>query len=62
MDNAIRTFMTFLELERHASHETVRNYSSDLRQFQAFMTAEYLDTHTLDPTTVQTKSIQTYLH
>ena len=38
MDDAIRAFMTFLELERHASHETVRNYGSDLRQFQAFMT------------------------
>ena len=40
MDDAIRAFMTFLELERHASHETVRNYASDLRQFQTFMTAE----------------------
>ena len=38
MDDAIRAFMTFLDLERHASHETVRNYVSDLRQFQAFMT------------------------
>jgi integrase/recombinase XerC len=62
MDDAIRAFMTFLDLERHASHETVRNYASDLRQFQAFMTAEYLDAHALDPATVNTESIRAYLH
>ena len=62
MDDAIRAFMTFLDLERHASHETVRSYASDLRQFQAFMTAEYPDAHALDPATVQTESIRAYLH
>ncbi|TKB91856.1 MAG: tyrosine recombinase XerC [Nitrospira sp.] len=54
--------MTFLELERHASHETVRNYGSDLRQFQAFMHAEHPGTPILDPATVQTESIRGYLH
>ena len=62
MDDAIRSFMTFLELERHASHETVRNYASDLRQFQTFMTTEYPDVRALDPATVQTESIRAYLH
>jgi integrase/recombinase XerC len=62
MDDAIRAFMTFLDLERHASHETVRNYVSDLRQFQTFMTTESSDAHTLDPATVQTESIRAYLH
>jgi integrase/recombinase XerC len=62
MDEAIRAFMTFLELERHASHETVRNYGSDLRQFQAFMQVEYPGTPLLDPATVQTESIRGYLH
>src|SRR5437899_978402 len=62
MDNSIRAFMTVLELERHASHETVRNYVSDLRQFQAFMRAEHTDVPTLDPATVQTESIRAYLH
>ena len=62
MDDAIRAFTTFLELERHASHETVRNYASDLRQFQTFMMTEYPDAHALDPATVQTESIRTYLH
>ena len=62
MDDAIRAFMTFLDLERHASHETVRNYGSDLRQFQTFMRTEAPDAHVLDPVTVQTESIRAYLH
>ncbi|HMF84803.1 MAG TPA: site-specific integrase, partial [Nitrospiraceae bacterium] len=62
MDDAIRAFMTFLELERHASHETVRSYTSDLRQFHTFMTTEYPAAHALDPATVQTESIRAYLH
>ena len=62
MDDAIRAFMTFLDLERHASHETMRNYASDLRQFQAFMKAEHLAVPLLDPATVQTESIRAYLH
>jgi len=62
MDDAIRAFMTFLELERHASHETVRSYVSDLRQFQTFMREEHPGVPTLDPATVQTESIRAYLH
>jgi integrase/recombinase XerC len=62
MDDAIRSFMTFLELERHASHETVRNYVSDLRQFQTFMKAEHPGVPMLDPATVHTESIRAYLH
>ena len=54
--------MTFLELERHASHETVRNYGSDLRQFQAFMHVEHPSISIRDPATVQTESIRGYLH
>lgn len=62
MDDAIRAFMTFLEVERHASHETVRNYGSDLRQFHAFMKAEQPGLPRLDPAAVQTESIRAYLH
>ena len=62
MDDAIRAFMTFLDVERHASHETVRNYVSDLRQFQTFMMTESSDAQKLDPATVQTESIRAYLH
>lgn len=62
MDDAIRAFMTFLELERHASPETIRNYASDLRQFQSFMMTESPTAHTLDPASVTTESIRSYLH
>jgi integrase/recombinase XerC len=62
MDDAIRAFITFLELERHASHETVRNYASDLRQFQTFMTTESPSSHVFDLATAQTESIRAYLY
>jgi integrase/recombinase XerC len=62
MDDAIQAFMTFLELERHASYETVRNYASDLRQFQAFTRGEDPRTPSLDPATVTTESVRAYLH
>jgi integrase/recombinase XerC len=62
MDEAIRAFMTFLELERHASHETVRNYVSDIRQFQAFINVQHSGGPILDPAAVKTESIQAYLH
>ena len=62
MDDAIRAFMTFLELERHASTETVRNYTSDLQQFQAFMRTEHPGVSTLNLNAVKTESIRAYLH
>ena len=62
MDDAIRSFMTFLELERHASQETVRNYASDLRQFQSFTSPDNPRRPTLDPAAVTTESIRAYLH
>lgn len=37
METAVRTFLTYLDLERGASRETIRSYHSDLRQFVAFL-------------------------
>lgn len=37
MDDAIRAFVTFLEVERHASPETIRNYRSDLHQLASYL-------------------------
>ena len=37
METAIRTFLTYLDVERGASRETIRSYTSDLRQFVAFL-------------------------
>src|SRR6476469_3724388 len=39
MEDAIRAFVTFLEVERGASRETIRAYHSDLRQFLTFVKA-----------------------
>jgi len=36
MEDAIRAFVMFLEVERGASRETIRGYQSDLRQFLSF--------------------------
>lgn len=36
MEDAIRAFVTFLEVERGASRETIRAYHSDLSQFVAY--------------------------
>jgi len=38
MEAAIRAFLTFLEVERRASPETIRAYRSDLQQFRAYTT------------------------
>lgn len=62
MDDAIRAFITFLEVERHASRETLRNYASDLRQFHAFTKTTLSVIHNLDPKLVQTDTIRAYLH
>ena len=36
MEDAVRAFMTFLNIEQGASSETIRAYRSDLQQFQSF--------------------------
>ncbi len=37
MDEAIKTFIMYLQVERNASHETIRNYRSDLQQLRGFL-------------------------
>ncbi|NJL16709.1 MAG: site-specific integrase, partial [Nitrospira sp.] len=37
MDDAITTFVMYLQAERNASPETVRNYRSDLQQLREFL-------------------------
>lgn len=37
MDAAVRSFLTYLEIERGASPHTLRNYALDLRQFLDFL-------------------------
>ena len=37
MEDAIRAFLTYLEVQRGASRETIRSYGSDLKQVLAFL-------------------------
>ena len=61
MDDAIRAFITFLTVERGASPETVRNYSSDLRQLSSFLLRENQSRPPIDLAAVSTESIRAYL-
>jgi len=61
MDKAVRDFLTFLEIERGASRETLRNYSSDIRQFISFLTAGVAESRPIDPAVVQSDSVRAYL-
>jgi integrase/recombinase XerC len=62
MDSAIRTFVTFLEAERNASIETIRNYRSDLRQFSSFLRQLIPPARTVSFDQVTTEHIRSFLH
>lgn len=62
MEDAIRSFMTFLEVEQGASRETIRGYHSDLRQFLSFVrTTRPGDAPPLAPADVDPLTIRGYL-
>jgi integrase/recombinase XerC len=61
MDKAVWAFLTFLEIERGASRETLRNYASDIRQFVSFLTAGVAENRPIDPAAVQSDSVRAYL-
>ncbi len=61
MDDAIRAFVGFLDVERGASRETLRNYASDLRQFVSFITAGPSRIRPVDPAAVQSDTVRGYL-
>ncbi|GJL51144.1 MAG: tyrosine recombinase XerC [Nitrospirales bacterium] len=62
MDDAIRAFVTFLDIEQGASPETIRSYCSDLRQFSTFLkTMPNLSEATPTPASVDTITIRNYL-
>ena len=62
MEDQIRTFVNFLEIERNASQETVRNYRSDLRQLASFLHAAGHGSEPLRAADVTTEQIRAYLH
>jgi len=61
MDDAIRSFMTFLQVERQASPATLRNYASDLRQFSSFLIGQRLAESPINPGSVSSDAIRAYL-
>ena len=62
MDDAIRAFLTYLDLERGASRETIRSYQSDLRQFLAFSQNLPLSgSMQIQPSSVDSLTIRSYL-
>src|SRR5512147_3006047 len=62
MEDAIRAFMSFLEVERNASGETIRNYRSDLRQLSSFLSGTAPTPGLIRADHVTAENIRAYLH
>ncbi|WP_447975248.1 tyrosine recombinase XerC [Nitrospira sp. Kam-Ns4a] len=62
MEDAIRAYVTFLEVERGASRETIRAYRADLRQFLSFAAAQRpADAGPLAPGDADSVTVRSYL-
>ncbi|HMU55663.1 MAG TPA: tyrosine recombinase XerC [Nitrospira sp.] len=61
MDGAIRAFIAFLRVERHASPETLRGYTADLRQFRTFLLSHRLAAAPVDPGALSREAVRAYL-
>jgi integrase/recombinase XerC len=62
MEDAIGTFVRFLEVERNASPETVRNYRSDLRQLASFLHRGGRPAGSVKADRITTEDLRQYLH
>ncbi|MEK6549319.1 MAG: tyrosine recombinase XerC [Nitrospirota bacterium] len=60
MDAAVRSFLTYLTVERGASPHTLRNYDADLRQFLAFLRTTH-DGALPAPETVDAYAVRSFL-
>ena len=61
MDDAIRAFVTYLDIERGASQETMRSYQSDLQQFLQFLKTHSSSDPSPTPKSVDALTIRDYL-
>lgn len=62
MEDAIRNFITYLDLEQGASRETIRGYQSDLLQFLSFLkTLDSGQSNLVLPQAIQPQTIRYYL-
>ncbi|HWF62168.1 MAG TPA: tyrosine recombinase XerC [Nitrospira sp.] len=62
MEDAITAFVMHLQVERNASHETIRNYRSDLHQLMRFLQRTKQETVPIRIDTVTGDDIRAYLH
>jgi integrase/recombinase XerC len=62
MEDAIKAFVMHLQVERNASHETIRNYRSDLHQLARFLRRTQQETVPIHFKTVTGDDIRAYLH
>ncbi len=62
MDDTIRTFVTYLHVERNASDETIRNYRSDLQQLAKFLRRTKEDTARIRMAAITSDDVRAYLH
>ncbi|MGE0644909.1 MAG: tyrosine recombinase XerC [Nitrospira sp.] len=60
MDDAIKTFLMYLQVERNASPETIRNYRSDLLQFKGFLRRRDISRTRVDKIT--SDDVRAHLH
>lgn len=61
MEDAIRAFVTFLDVQRGASRDTIRSYESDLRQVAKFLQHQQGSQGDPSLTSLTTQSIRDYL-
>lgn len=62
MEDAIKAFVMHLQVERNASHETIRNYRSDLHQLTKFLRRTKQETMPIHIDAVTGDDIRAYLH
>src|SRR5215212_7360130 len=62
MEDAIRAFVTFLEVERNASPETIRGYRSDLQQLASFLLESQTPSRDRHLAQVTAEDLRAHLH